>query len=141
MEHTQWQSLLTLGNQCFYEKKWSQAEFFYGEAHDLLAFAYSNDPLSSDTLMAWICTCHNLSSLYEEMGNLDLALRYLMVPHEYLKEINESEVPNDEVKLIAFKAMSTTLNPILLFAKNHPIYKDKLTVFKEIFKKSKSTVH
>lgn len=121
MEHAQWQSLLKLGNDCFNDKQWNQAEFFYSEAYDLLAFSYRNDPLSAETLMAWICACHNLSWLYETLGNLDLSLKFLLVPHEYLKKISESNMPNNDVKLIAFKGMSLTHPPILLFTQKHPI--------------------
>lgn len=124
MEHQKWQSLLKMGNDCFHDKQWSQAEFFYSEAYDLLAFSYRNDPFSSDILMAWICACHNLSSLYERLGNLELALKFLVIPHEYLKEITESKSPGDDIKMIAFKGMTMTLSPILTFIKEHPICND-----------------
>ena len=124
MEHAQWQSLLELGNNCFQSKQWNQAEFFYSEAHDLLAFAYRNDPLSAEMLMAWVCSCHNLSSLYEAMGKMELSLRFLMVPHEYLREISASDMPNEDVKLIAFKGMSLTLPAILNFTKKYPMCDD-----------------
>lgn len=121
MEHNQWQSLLNMGNQSFHAEHWSQAEFFYSEAYDLLAYAYRDNPLCAETLMAWICTCHNLSSLYEATDNLSLALRFLMVPHDYLKEITEAEGHNEDIKLMALKGLSLTLSPILTFAQKHPI--------------------
>ena len=43
-DQEKWQSLLQLGNDCFHSQEVSQAEFFYSEAYDLLAFAYRNDP-------------------------------------------------------------------------------------------------
>lgn len=122
--HAQWQSLLTLGNECFHAKQWSQAEFFYSEAYDLLAFAYRNDPLSLEFLMAWVGACHNLSALYEVLGNLHLSLKFLMVPHEYLKDITESKKAHDEVKLIALNGMRLTVNPILAFTKKHKLCED-----------------
>ena len=132
MEHTQWQSLLKKGNDCFHDQQWHQAEYFYAEAYDLLAFSYRNNPLCSETLMAWICSCHNLSSLYEQIDKLDLALRFLLIPHDYLTEITESKVPDQDVKLLAFKGMTITLNPILLFAKKHPMCEDCLTRFESL---------
>lgn len=144
MEHIQWQSLLELGNNCFHDKQWGQAEFFYSEAYDLLAYAYRNDPMSSETLMAWICTCHNLSSLYETTGDLSLSLKFLRVPHEYLKEISESDIPNEDVKLIAFKGMSLTLPPIFTFAKNHPVCDDcieKLTSLSTLLEQDSNLAH
>lgn len=121
MQHSQWQSLLRRGNQCFHDQQWQQAEFFYSEAYDLLAHQYRESPKCTDLLMAWICTCHNLSSLHEQTGNLEISLRFLMVPHEYLKEITDSEVDDDDIKLIAYRGLSVTLAPILEFAKKHPI--------------------
>ena len=144
MEHMEWQSLLKLGNRCFHDKQWDQAEYFYSEAYDLLAFAYRNDPLSSDLLMAWICACHNLSSLYESLGNLELSLRFLMVPHEYLIEITKSESPTEDVKLIAFKGMNITLSPILMFAKKHPICEDCVAKFhslEDVLEQGSCSVH
>ena len=120
-DHSQWQSLLKLGNESFHDQQFQQAEFFYSEAYDLLAHNYRNSPKCADTLMAWICTCHNLSSLYEETGRLELSLRFLMVPHEYLIEITESEIQDEDIKLIAFKGLNLTIAPILTFAQKHPI--------------------
>jgi len=144
MDNSQWQSLLKLGNECFHDKQWNQAEYFYSEAYDLLAYGYRNDPLSAHTLMAWICSCHNLSSLYEKVGNLELSLKFLTIPHEYLKEISESNMPNDDVKLIAFKGMSLTLPPILSFSKKYPICDDcvsKLASLEKLIAKDNSYVH
>lgn len=121
MEHSQWQSLVKLGNDCFHDQEWSQAEFFYSEAYDILAYGYRNNPLSAETLMAWVCTCHNLSSLYERINNVELSLKFLKVPYEYLKEISDSTIPDEDVKLIAFNGLSLTIPPLLNFAKKYPI--------------------
>jgi hypothetical protein len=129
MEHAQWQSLLKSGNDSFYEKQWRLAEFYYSEAYDMLAYSYRNDPLSVDTLMAWVCTCHNLASLYESVGDLDLSLKFLKIPYEYLTEVSISKIPNDDVKSIAFKGLSLTITPLREFAKKYPMCddcKDKL---------------
>jgi len=124
MKHSQWQSLLQLGNKYFHDNKWIQAEFFYNEAYDLLELSFRNEPFSSDTLMAWVCTCHNLSYLYEIQGNLDLSLQFLLVPHDYLKGIAESNTLNDDIKGVALKGMSLTHPPILLFTKKYSVCDD-----------------
>ena len=129
MEHSEWQSLLKLGNQSFHEKHWQQAEFFYSEAYDLLAIAYRNDPLSSDLLMAWICSCHNLATLYENLGNISLSWRFLIVPHDYMHEVIQAKGPSDDAKLIATKAMSLILPPILAFTKKHPVCNECIEQF------------
>ncbi|MGV2871995.1 hypothetical protein [Colwellia sp. E150_009] len=144
MERQQWQVLLKLGNDCFHDKAWNEAEFFYSEAYDLLAFSYRNNPMCADTLMAWVCSCHNLSTLYEHQGNIRLALRFLMVPHEYLLEITNSKIDDEDVKLIAFKGLSFTLKPILAFNKKHPICDDcieRFTSLKLLLEQQKNVIH
>ena len=49
MERQQWQVLLKLGNDCFHDKAWNEAEFFYSEAYDLLAFSYRNNPMCANS--------------------------------------------------------------------------------------------
>jgi len=144
MKDSQWQSLIKLGNDCFHEQQWCQSELFYSQAYDLLAFSYRNNPTCTQTLLAWICACHNLSILYESTEKLSLALRFLTVPHEYLLEITNSEIKDEEIKLIAFKGLTLTLSPILMFAKKHPICDSCLasyTSLKSILKQSSLAVH
>jgi hypothetical protein len=144
MEHSQWQELLTLGNDCFYGNQLKQAEYFYSEAYDILAYGYRNDPLSTDILMAWIGACHNLSYLYETVGNLDLSLKFLKIPYDYLLEISKSNISNEDVKLIAFKGLSLTITPILLFAKKHPMCDDcksKFGSLKKLIEQEKALIH
>lgn len=119
MRHSQWQSLLKSGNNCFDHQQLDEAETFYLQAYDLLSEARGDDPHSSELLMAWICTCHNLTSLYEVLGYLDLSLEYLMIPHEYLMKISEANYLNDDMKLTAFKGINITLPAIILFTNNH----------------------
>lgn len=137
MEDKKWHSLLALGNDCFHEKKWSQAELFYSKAYDLLASSYRENPTSAYTQMAWICVCHNLSTLYELTEKLTLALKFLTVPHQYLLDITKSPLADEEIKLIALQGLSLTLSPILMFTKKHPICDDCLESFTSI--KSLST--
>ena len=132
MNVAQWQSLLSLGNECFNDNQWLQAEFFYSEAYDLLAFSYRNNPVCEQTMMAWVCACHNLSSLYEKMGNESLSLRFLTVPHEYLQAVaKNAKAPND-IKLIAIQGLSITLPPILQFSKQYPICDTCLSSFSQM---------
>lgn len=140
MEHSKWQTLLKLGNDCFYDNHLHQAESFYSKAYDMLALGYKNNPHSADILMAWVCACHNLSSLYEAFGNFDLSLKFLKVPYDYLMEISVSSTTDEEVKLIAFQGISLTITPILMFAKKHPMCDDcqsKLGSLKPLIKQEK----
>jgi hypothetical protein len=121
MENKQWQKLIKLGNECFHEQQWIQAESLYSEAYNLLGFSYRDNPTCFQTLMAWICACHNLSALYESTERLELSLKFLTVPHEYLFEITQSEIEGEDIKVIAFQGLKLTLSSILMFAKKHPI--------------------
>ncbi|MBU2870596.1 hypothetical protein [Colwellia sp. E2M01] len=121
MEDTQWQSLIKLGNDSFHQHQWSKAETYYSQAYDSLGVSYRNNPLCSETLMAWICACHNLSTLYESTEQLSLALKFLTVPHEYLLEVSKSKAADEDIKLIAINGLRFTLSPILMFAQKHPI--------------------
>ena len=120
MEQVQWQSLLMQGNDCFHNKQWSQAELFYSEAYDMLAVSYRINPVCVRTLNAWVCACHNLSSLYEAMEEFELALKFLMIPHEYFLKVTELENCEESFRSTAFMALSLTLPPILLFTQQHP---------------------
>ncbi|MDG1752466.1 MAG: hypothetical protein P8I03_12525 [Thalassotalea sp.] len=144
MQSEQWKSLLTHGNDCFNDNKWQKAENFYSEAYDLLSFGYRNNPKCIETMMAWICSCHNLSSLYEKTNKLTLSLKFLTVPHDYLKNISESDKANNDIKLLAIKGLSLTLPPIIAFSKNHPICDDcieELSSMKSVIEHSKRQMH
>ena len=126
MDTMQWQSLLQLDNDSYNDNQWQQAEFFYSEAYDLLAYGYRNNPVCEETMIAWVCTCHNLSALYEQMGNTSLSLRFLTVPHEYLQDVSQTDNAPNDIKLLAIKGLSLTLPALLTFAKKHPICEDCL---------------
>ncbi|WP_286269360.1 hypothetical protein [Thalassotalea hakodatensis] len=132
MQHEQWQALLNNGNECFYDRRWLQAEFYYKEAYELLADNYQNNPYETDILLAWICACHNLSALFEVQGDLDVSLRYLLVPHEYLQALSDDSVRDEDVKLIAIKALNITLQRLLSFSKKYPICEDCVNKLKAL---------
>jgi len=144
MEHSPWQLLLKNGNQCFDNQQLEQAETFYLQAYDLLSTARGDDPQSSELLMDWICTCHNLTSLYEELGYFELSLEYLMIPHDYLMKVSEANYLNDDIKLTAFKGMSITLPAILLFTQNYSNYDgccSQLPTLKKITGQESGSIH
>ena len=144
MEDKQWQSLLQLGNESFHQQQWSQAELFYSEAYNLLALSYHNHPMCTETLMAWICACHNLSALYESTDRLELSLKFLTVPHEYLLSIANSKSAEEDAKVTAFNGLRLTLSPILMFAKKYPICENCLenfTSLKGLLKQHAAVIH
>lgn len=115
-----WQSLLIAGNDFYQSCKWQEAEEQYDLAFAILMEECQKSPTSCEVLMAWICTCHNLSSLFESQNKLPAAMRYLLLPHEHCKYIVAEHSASEEAKSLAIQAMSVTLPPIVEFSNNHP---------------------
>ena len=126
-----WQGLLHKGNQSFKDKQMLQAEFYYKEAVDRLDQLWSEDLTNVELLMAWICAAHNLSTLFEEQGDNDVSLQYLLLPHHRLLSIVSSCNYEDDVQLIAMRALKITFMPILSFTKKHPVCAECLKTMKE----------
>lgn len=116
----QWQALITAGNDLYKESNWQEAERKYDLAFSLLTDECQQSPDNCEILMAWICTCHNLSSLFESQNKLPAAMRYLLLPHEHCKYIVAEHSSTEEAKSLAIQAMSVTLPPIVEFSNNHP---------------------
>lgn len=115
-----WQALLIAGNDNYKANNWQEAERQYDLAFGLLTEECQRCPDSCEALMAWICTCHNLSSLFESQNKLPAAMRYLLLPHEHCKYIVSEHSATEEAKALAIQAMSITLPPIVEFSNNHP---------------------
>lgn len=137
MENTHWQSLLKLGNDCFHAEQWGQAESLYSEAYELLVSDCLSTPLSLEILTAWISASHNLALLYETQGNIDLALKFLLIPHEYLNTIADSNKTSDVMRAMALDGMSLTHPPLVLFMKRNALYEKGLAVNKPLQQKHK----
>lgn len=117
----QWQNLLTDGNDCFDNKKWLQAEYYYKEAAFHLDTLWSADVKNVQLLMAWICALHNLATLFEVQDNPDVSLQYLLIPHEKMLSISAAVEECEEMKQIALNALKITFSPIMMFSKRHPM--------------------
>ena len=111
----QWQNLLEDGNNCFHDKNWLQAEYCYKEAAFHLDSLWSADTTNVQLLMAWICASHNLATLFEVQQNPELSLQYLLIPHNRMLSISNSNESNEDTKLIAQNALKVTFMPILMF--------------------------
>lgn len=123
-EPAMWQKLLNTGNERFKDQDWSQAEHYYKEAESHLDYLWSTDATNVNLLMAWICTLHNLSSLFEQQGNSHIGLHYLLIPHHRMMNLSQSKEASEDIKLIAINALKLTFRPIFLFTKRNPICKD-----------------
>ena len=140
MKNTQWRSLLKLGNDCFQTQQWSQAESLYSEAYELLVNDCLNTPLSSEILAAWISACHYLALLYETQNNIKLALKFLLLPHEYLNSIADSNKTSEIMKSVAIEGMSLTHPPLVSFMKKNALYGNSVPESKLLNKAHEGTV-
>ncbi len=140
----QWQNLLDDGNESFHKRNWRQAEYCYKEATSHLDTLWSANTKNVPLLMAWICAYHNLSTLFEVQDNPDLALQYLLIPHNRVLSICHSDDICDETKLIAENALKVTFMPILMFSKRHPMCdscQQSLLEFKNNLEANQEIIH
>ncbi|NKF52287.1 hypothetical protein G3R49_17140 [Shewanella sp. WXL01] len=140
----QWQLLLIQGNEYFQNQQWQQAEQQYSEAFDLLAAQFDAQLGNGDIMMAWICTCHNLSSLYEAWGRQDDALRFLLAPHEHLRQLIETLDSSEQIRLTLMRGMSITIPAIQAFATKYPICEGCIALYpslKTIVEQTKHVIH
>lgn len=117
----QWQRLLANGNDCFHNKNWLQAEYYYKEAAFYLDMLWEENTKDIKLLTAWICASHNLATLFESQNCPDLSLKYLMIPHNRMLSMTTCHEQCDDMKLIAENALKITFTPILMFSKRHPM--------------------
>lgn len=117
----QWQNLLDDGNNSFHKRKWQEAEYCYKEAAFHLDVLWSADVCNVALLKAWICALHNLATLFEVQEDHELALQYLLIPHNRMLSICHSNERCEESQLIAHNALKITFMPIFMFAKRHPM--------------------
>ncbi|WP_077338255.1 hypothetical protein [Pseudocolwellia agarivorans] len=139
-----WQRLLTFGNECYEKQNWLQAEYYYKEAELQLDYLWSAEPTNINLLMAWICTLHNLSTLFEQQGDKQIGLRYLLIPHHRMLNLTQSKQATEDVKLIAIKALKLTFPPILVFSQKNPICNDckqSIQAFQQQLESQQEVVH
>ena len=115
-----WKHLLQEGNNFYHQENWNKAEAQYQKAFQHLMSKCESCPNDSDSLMALICTCHNLSSLFEIQNKLPAAMRYLLLPHEHCRHLVAAHDVHEDHKLLAIKALSLTWEPLLVFARKYP---------------------
>ncbi|MCU4677640.1 hypothetical protein N7931_18655 [Catenovulum sp. 2E275] len=118
--HT-WQNLLTQGNDCFNADQWQEAEGYYQQAIDLLDSQLHQNPKSQEAIQAWICSYHNLATLFQRTGELQKAQKCLLIPHQSMRYLADSEHADDELQVLALQALKVTVIPLLEFAQKHPV--------------------
>jgi hypothetical protein len=120
----QWQKLLRQGNNNYREANWLQAEYCYRKAESLLDNLWQQDQNNEELLLAWVCTAHNLATLYEQQGDYRLSLQYLMVPHQRMLMLSKEEPNSKSIMMTAIRSLAITLNPLLIFRQKHTLCED-----------------
>ncbi len=115
-----WQNLLTKGNRYFDEQQWIKAELYYKSAYSQLEGRWQYGKEHESLLMAWICTCHNLGTLFETKGDYESAIGYLLQAYQEAHRTSQNANASHSLRTLAFNALKTSLQAILLFSQKHP---------------------
>ncbi|MPW30640.1 hypothetical protein F9L16_16775 [Agarivorans sp. B2Z047] len=115
-----WQGMMNIGNQFFNQQNWPEAERYYEDAIFLLEERLVKNPRCVESIQGWICAYHNLAELFNRAGKFEDAQRCLFIPHQSMLRIYQDQQSDEDLQLIALKAIKLTLNPLLEFAKEHP---------------------
>ena len=115
-----WQSLLKKGNNHFDEQQWTKAELYYKSAFSQLEGMWCKNQECESLLMAWICTCHNLGTLFESTGEYERSIEYYVKAYQETRSTSQNQQVSHSLRNLAFGALGMTLNPILIFAKKYP---------------------
>ncbi len=115
-----WQDLLKKGNNHFDEQQWTKAELYYKSAFSQLEGMWSRSEQHESLLMAWICTCHNLGTLFESTGEYQRSIGYFVQAYQETRRTSQNQSESQSLRNLAFGALSMTLNPILTFAQKYP---------------------
>ena len=76
-------------------------------------------PKCISTLYYWIASYHELALIYQHLGDSEMALKCLLIPHQSMQYISEHHNGDHEQKLIAIKAMKDTLVPLIRFTETN----------------------
>ncbi|MEE1673505.1 hypothetical protein SNR37_002929 [Agarivorans aestuarii] len=115
-----WQGMMNIGNQLFNQQNWPEAERYYEDAIFLLEERLTKNPRCVESIQGWICGYHNLAEMFIRAGKIEDAQRCLFTPHQSMLHLYHDRQSDEDLQLIALKAIKLTLNPLLEFAKEHP---------------------
>ncbi|GHE78992.1 tetratricopeptide repeat protein [Thalassotalea profundi] len=115
-----WQQLMSKGNNFFETQQWGKAESYYKSVFSQLEGQWERGKDNESLLMAWICSCHNLATLFETKGDYESAIGYLVQAYQQAYSISQNPNLTHSLRYLAFNALKTTLNPILIFSTKYP---------------------
>ena len=115
-----WQNLLTKGNNYFDQQNWIKAELYYKSAFSQLEGRWDSGEEHESLLMAWICACHNLGTLFETQGDHERAIGYLRQAYQEAHRTSQNDQASYSLRTLAFNALKTSLHAIMAFTQKYP---------------------
>lgn len=96
------------------------SERHHREVIYLLEKKLTSNPKCVQSLREWITSYHELASIHQQKGELETAQKCLLIPHQSMLYMADNNNGDEDIELIAIKAINTTLPPLLEFAKVYP---------------------
>lgn len=115
-----WQVLMEKGNYSYEAEQWTKAELYYKSAFSQLEGRWFHDKECESLLMAWICACQNLATLFEAQGEFQNSISYLVKAYQEAYRTSQNDDVSYSLRGLAFSALADRLEAILHFAKKYP---------------------
>lgn len=100
------------------------SENFHKEVIYNLERELFKEPKAVGALCDWIASHHELALIYQHKGAIESAQKCLLIPHQTMLYMAQNHYGDEEKKLIALKAISLTLPPLIEFSKRYPPCQD-----------------
>ena len=139
-----WQRLMEKGNNYFEAQQWTKAECYHKSVYSQLEGRWEKSEELESLLMAWICACHNLATLFETKGEHERAIGYLVKAYQQAYNVSQNNNVTESLRYLAFNALNTTLAPIVMFSKKYPTCENclaQLTKLQQTLEVNTGTVH
>ncbi|NOI65344.1 hypothetical protein [Vibrio sp. 99-8-1] len=88
------------------------------------------NPTCIESIKAWISGYHQLATIYQLRGQYLLAQKCLLIPHQSMLYMAHN-CHDEEVELIAIRAINITLPKLIEFTKVHPPCKNCMNELRE----------
>lgn len=129
-----WQVLMEKGNCSFEAQHWTKAELYYKSAFSQLEGRWLQGEDSESLLMAWICACQNLATLFETQGEYQRSINYLVKAYQEAFTTSQKKAASSSLRSLAFEALGPSLRAILHFAQKYPTCEHCLKQLKNLQK-------
>ena len=96
------------------------SERYHREAFYNFEKKLMQQPKCIDALCDWIASYHELATIYEQKGVVDMAQKCLLIPHQSMLYMALHYKDDKEWEQIALTAINLTLPKLMKFAEVHP---------------------